>query len=376
MAKYQVSSYPLSYGGFSSQVYAGLEQLALDGRIDLRYTLKPIHRIFERTDWGQPNNARIAYIEVARDGGDPVTVCYDMLDGAEILTINGLEKCDAYFKRSYSSRHLDLNDELALEAGNAGLLNEGLRRKIRPYGLNTPSNSPDQVATVKRILLHGHLSGELYRRPVFSLKKLVGMAVRDNPVSAIADVDPEVPSDALVLFQTRLFDPAAHYHSAETDEMNRYRAEIVKALKGSLGRKFVGGLYPDEYARRRFPDLLTDLPTDQAEYMALLTRCRIAVFSRGLRQSTGWRYPEFLRASRCIVSEPLAYELPEPLEQGVNHLTFDDPDQCVEACSKILGDEDFAARMRRANYEYYQANVKPSSIIMNTIETALSAAEG
>lgn len=76
--------------------------------------------------------------------------------------------------------------------------------------------------------------------------------------------------------------------------------------------------------------------------------------------------------SRCIVSEPLAYELPTLLTEGLNYLTFDTPEACVEACKGILDDPELAATMRRANYDYYQQHIAPGALIGRMLETALA----
>jgi len=74
--------------------------------------------------------------------------------------------------------------------------------------------------------------------------------------------------------------------------------------------------------------------------------------------------------SRCIISEPLAYELPEELVDGKNLLTFTNENECIAACQKLLDDQDLAAQMRNSNFDYYHRNVKPASLIWNTINIA------
>ena len=159
-------------------------------------------------------------------------------------------------------------------------------------------------------------------------------------------------------------------HAEEVHKLNEFRAKIVRALKDEFGDRFIGGLFPDKLAIDSYPELITPFKTTQKEYLSLVKSCQIVIFTRGRRQSTGWRFPEYLAMSRCIISEPLAYELPEELVDGKNLLTFTNENECIAACQKLLDDQDLASQMRNSNFDYYHRNVKPASLIWNTINIA------
>lgn len=186
----------------------------------------------------------------------------------------------------------------------------------------------------------------------------------------VAKVVPTEPAEPLVLFQTRLFDPMKQVKTNEVAALNQSRINIVRALRAAFGKNFIGGFIPNSYTVQHYPDLLTNENTARNKYFELVKRCLVVVFTRGLRQSIGWRLPELLAMSRCVVSEPLAYKLPVPLRENVNYLLFDEPDQCIEACKTLLNNSDLAQQMRKNNYDYYHRYVEASALIRNTLEAA------
>jgi hypothetical protein len=148
----------------------------------------------------------------------------------------------------------------------------------------------------------------------------------------------------------------------------------MRALKAAFGDRLVGGFIPNSYAAAQYPeveDLLTLEPTGRTEYLNVVRRCAIGIFTRGLGNSNGWRLPEFLAASRCIVSQRLKYGLPAPLEDHEHCLFFDTPAQAVSACERLLENPVLMKKMRENNFAFYRDHVRPASIVLNSIRTAL-----
>ena len=75
-----------------------------------------------------------------------------------------------------------------------------------------------------------------------------------------------------------------------------------------------------------------------------------------------------MAASRCIVSEPLTYETPVRLIEGIHHLAFRTPNECVRACEELLGDTEMASHMREANFAYYVSNVRPAQLMLTSLQ--------
>jgi hypothetical protein len=97
----------------------------------------------------------------------------------------------------------------------------------------------------------------------------------------------------------------------------------------------------------------------------------VSVVTTGIHQSVPGKLGESLAAGRCIVTEPLAYELPVQLEEGRHYLVFRNPEECVAQCRRLLDDDGLAAAMQAANREYYERH----GSLTRTIERCLSRAE-
>jgi len=372
-----VRVFPLSESPYASQIYAGLFDLAANHEISLEFTARPEVVIQER-DWGKRTNNRIVYLEIWNDRELICKVCMDLMDGPAMISLSGLEFCDIYFKRSYSQEYIDSVQDYWQED------HPEWRSKIVPYGLNFPCFSDHEASRVFRSLTFARATNLWRDRPrgafhrvkeslfdslsVKRAREKPGRWCSSNETPLIALL--EQPAEDLVMFQTRLFDPVGRRYAHEVEALNEHRVQVVRALRQHFGERFAGGLWPEPYARERYPDLLTNQSTKRSDYLELVKSSKVVVFTRGLRQSNGWRLPEYLGYSRCIVSEPLAFKLPVPLEQGRNILYFENIQECLESCDRLLSDPQLAAKMRRANLQYFQENVSAGALARKILARA------
>jgi len=306
---------PRAWDRHVSQVHCGLVELAALGRISLHYSR------------GMPIGPRSTmWVDI-----NGVRCFFDMRDGT-VLTAS--EEAVHYFKRTFRWGTYPEN--------------------VYPYGLYYPCRPT------------AYLDRTIWRHPRRTLH------YRSR---AAFEIDPMVPAESKVLFLTRLWDPTPAHGRDETtmDQLNTMRAETVRVLKKKLGKRFIGGLADTPVARARYPDLITD--TAKHTYMRALRRCVVGVTTTGLHQSTGAKLPEYLAASRCVITEPILNALPEPLIEGRNILTFQTPEGCAEACSRLLEDHGRIEEMRQANYEYYMRSVRPVALISRCLRIALNALE-
>lgn len=347
-----VRLYPDTVAAHVSQIYAGLYDLMARGELELRLT-RQLRR--------QPRASRefTVWAEVEVPGEDLIrTACFDMADGGDILSTDGLERGDFYFKRS-------------LDPGVVGHLPPALKKKMRPYGLNYACRSIHQWGTLRRIALYNQIHGGSFIEPTKLVRSLksplrhwlanrISRRLFEDPVpfSTSFEISPSAPAEPLILFQTRLWTPHEMY-----SDVNDRRIEIVRALKSHFGRQFLGGIVRTPFARKYCPDCLSDEPTNKSGYLGLVRRSLIAVTTTGLHRSIGWRFPECLAASRCIVSEPLRYVLPVPPVEGEHYLVFDSAEQCIAACHRYLDEPDFARGVRERSFAYYEREVRPESIM-------------
>ena len=86
----------------------------------------------------------------------------------------------------------------------------------------------------------------------------------------------------------------------------------------------------------------------------------------GLHGSTGWKFAEYLAASKAIVSETLRYESAGDLREGTHYLAFDDADGCVRQVEKLL-DTNVRGTMMRANHAYAEQFLRCDPFICSTL---------
>lgn len=235
MAQNQVVVTPLSDSGYVSQVYAGLFELAARGEIDMRYGTAG--RIRER-EWGSKENKRIAYLELY-SGEDHIKICYDLLDGPEIVSLEGLDRCDYYFKRSYSKAYIDS------ESDSWEREHPEWRAKLRPFGLNFPCGTAQRTERLRYYLALNRTAGTFQRNRRQALLDTLqnGVATR-RKWRPFRCIPPDSATEPLVLFQTRIWDPLTHVFSKEIEELNRYRVEVLKALRGTFEKRFTRRVDP------------------------------------------------------------------------------------------------------------------------------------
>lgn len=378
----RVTVFPLSESEFVEQIYAGLFDLEAQGRIDLSFTDRPRQLIEERDhEFHIPSNKHIFYLEVGTAGRQPVTVCLDMHDSPRLASWSGFLECDVYVKRSYNRSFLE---RYLADRGDTYL---GLMDKILPYGFNyhvVSANEHGRVSRLIRRLIRNRLDWREARNEVAEVTR--ALMRRWDPSGSKFYYDSsrlEIPAsrsaNAKVLLQTRLMDPAmAKSKNGRTliEHLNSDRLELVRALKEGLGDRFVGGIIPHGFGRHCPPELTTHEGHSRGEYLDLVERNAIAVYSMGRANSNGWRFGEYLAMSRCIVSVPLVYEVSAPLQEGENLVSFESPAECVTACQTLLADPERIRSMREANEAYYHRYVKPSAIVGNALSNAMKHVHG
>jgi hypothetical protein len=288
---------------------------------------------------------------------DPIVVCFDV-DGPSHRRVavdlrDGLglsrpiiDRVDLYLKRAfYRPEVADLPGSLAC--------------KLAPFGLNYGCRS-----TASTLRLLRAVGWPIARRGWRGVERLRQYLTTPDP--AAFEQGPDVPVEAKVVFQTRLW-TRDEIPPDEVEPLNDARVAMVRALRAAFGDQFVGGLVPTPFALTHFPAEVTPHSSKYATYLALKKRCLISVYTRGVEHSLAFKLGETIAASQCLVSVPLRYELPRPLVAGDNYLSFETPDEAVSACRRLFDDAHLAARIRRANHAYYVQEVEPAAHASNVI---------
>jgi hypothetical protein len=342
-----------------SKIHSGLFSLAKSGFIDLTFQRsKPTGRVPGDPPW-------TSWIQVTRSADRDVRLLViDLSDQSYVFSMEALERCDVYFKRDYHQPDIRV-------------LPANLRTKIQPYGLNYGCRTAETTWRIpchflSQLCVHALRSpGKAWARRRIHVTNLYEF--KDILLVDEYEQPPDRPVEAAVVFQPKVI-PNKKIPEFE-ERINRPRVELVRRLKKEFGPAFWGGVIPNAHTRQYYPDAITKYSTRRHDYVELTKRALVAVYSRGYHESLAYKLPEYLAASKCIVAEPLRNELPRPLIAGAHYLEFNSPDECVEQCARLLQDEPFAKEMQCRNWEYYQAEVRPSQHLANLLHRAFTPSE-
>ena len=277
-------------------------------------------------------------------------IVYDLGDGYNIYDDiqTGLDHCDFYFKRSFSQEK------------NRMLL-RGYEGKMYPLGLYfrvTHPKSPINEPLWKALL-----------------KPLMGKASARYFVPAVFAGTPEREGDRhpRILFLTQLWNDQepgfSEEENRERTDINRMRIDIIRALRERYGDNFIGGLNDSVLSRTWAPDLIMPAEyTERKRYLKLVHSCDICIGSMGLFESIGGKTGEYVAAAKAIVNERLHYTVTGDFAEGVNYLSFETVDQCLEAVRRLIEDPQLRFAMKQANAEYYSRFLRPDVLVKNTLE--------
>ncbi len=336
------------------QITAGLKILADKGFLDLE-----IERLKRGDiDFLPYNMLRVIF--------NNKSIIFDMNDGYDNLLKEGesyvdfyneiLKDCDLFFKRSF-------NEQL-----NASLNGADKIRKTAPNFFVTVPGNPahslrsddppkEKLKKAIRALPHNKHSNNLFFEESFtSFEKN-----SKNPN---------------IIFFTRLWDPKGDYKGQLTQEkkeerhrINERRINCIRLGKKEFGNSFLAGLVANPYATKNYPDLLVKDGnlTVKSNYMEMVKKADIAVATAGLHRSTGWKFAEYLAASKAIVTEALFYSSHGDLRKGKNYLEFEDE---YEFCQRIssLFEAEKRYQMMKANREYYDEYMRCEKILLHAFE--------
>ena len=325
-----------------SQIYDGFQKLKKAGIIDLSI----------RTATG---NSTKPLLTVIVDGTHKVI--YDTLDGLNwvdnISTDENLKhykntiQADFYFKRSYNQ---------------AVASNAPANCKVYPLGLNysfTPEGSFPM--SIKEMLVdiakNNFIVSKFYTKYSF--------------VSSDFECPPNLSREGGVLFLARLWNPddvKEEQLKTEREAINKNRIASIRACQKEFGARFTGGLQDDSFSRLHAKDLIVPFSLTRKEsFLKAIKDHDVCIATTGLHDSIGWKFGEYVAASRGIVSESLCYEIPGDFKEGKNYLTFTDENALVEKTRTLLADKDALSTMMNNNFQYYNNFLRPDKLVLNTL---------
>lgn len=328
------------------QVYTGFADLAAEKVINLEI----IHSNYTVSSYGK------AVVKVILN--NRYTIIYDLYDGKELLEIQKIDKIDFYFKRSFDREYVQ---------------KLGLLHKVYPYGLNYLVYSKNTF-WIKRTNFKNDFINSL--KTLIRSNKFLSKNLNILDSYYTCDVRnfekmPLIDSNPKILFLTQTWKPDHVSDSAKKEEriiINNTRAKIIRILREAYGKNFIGGFKDDEYTRKNYRDcIVPKYMTNKNDYLKHMHSASICIATSGLEKSIGWKFAEYVAASKAIVTERLHFELPGLFVEGKNYLEFTSYDECVSSINKLIEDRHLRYTMMQANHEYYQSYVKPINIIFNTL---------
>lgn len=321
------------------QIIAGLELLRRNGKIDL-----DIECLSPASPYRLPYNM----LEVDCGGR---RIIFDMNDGYDnLFEAQGdyvgfynkiLDKCDILYKRSF-------NEEL-----NNRLTDSGKIRKTPPNFLVTVKGNP---AHIPMPCDPGYEKAKKIIRMLPFSQYYNGFIYEGN-----FKAKPFVNSEPKILFMARLWDPMGESEgrlneekSEERRRINESRANCIKRCRKEFGSRFFGGITYSDFAKKDYPELLLDNSKigKKNTYLKLMKNFDIHIATSGLHKSTGWKFAEYIAASKAIVSEPLTYSSVGGLADKINYLSFTNEYDCCERIEELF-DSQKRYKMMHANEKYY-----------------------
>lgn len=315
-----------------------------------------------RCDWEPPLRNLPLPILSARIN-DNTRVTYDTMDGP--LWVGGgirdnLEYFNAegpegwYFMRSFLPA---LKNEAPEGCYVAPL---GLNYYITPsypYGIRRP------LGYLRSVARHSMLA-----RRMGASRPILREDIESPPTRAAGDK---------VLLYTRLWDPEATSRGGTAADdrraINAKRVEVVQVVRRELGERATVGIQADAFSSRFAPKslLLPAKNSDKHSYLQKMKQHSICIATTGLHGSTGWRFAEYVAASRAVISEPLVYEAGPGMTRGMNYLEFTNAESLLTAIDGLLRDATSMEEMMAQNHEYYLQRLRPDELVWRTLMVAL-----
>jgi hypothetical protein len=338
---------------WSSYFYCGLYELIAEGLVKISFEPKLAFIPIESYA------TLFKVVDVVKERKKMVVI--DWRDNPDMLCIKKLTACDVYYKRNF------------IPERTFSVCPQDLQHKIRPAGLSYPLRTyrerPFWVRLIGAWYRHENirysptvLFKALRHIPWYSRMPLGWLTEKEFKHETSEGIEP------IILFQTMAYNPKSSAFPEDTGAVTEERAEVIRVLRRDFKGQVIAGFVPSDYVLQKYPDLVLYDNIDQHSYLGLVKRCRIAIYTRGLRDSPAFKMPEYLAAGRCIVSDPIKTMLPKPLVHGEHLLYFRSTEELVQQCKLILQDKALQRKLSQGALRYYEEEVRPKARVLKMLE--------
>ena len=343
------------------QIYTGLALLEKNGFITLEQELQNVNT-FDNTKLPHLRNSKLTHCKLIVN--NKITLFYDMHDSWEVDE-EELEKCNRYFKRSYSAEKLKALGSIA--------------KKVHPFGLNFWSflDTFDPYHMERSLRVRTDFSKrKFYLLYSFPFLDTFSQTVRLSKLQIFPDIF-EKPK---IFFLVKAFDPdqiSDHTPDKikEREAINETRAETIRLLQQEFGSNFIGGFSHSPYAMTKYKKyLIPDKTiTKRDNYIKTMQGCSICIATTGLHGSIGWKVAEYTASGSAIVTEKLNYEIIGDFKKDQNYLEFTTPQECLKQVKLLYTDEKLRRKMMMRNILYFSKYVQPDQLVLHSLTKSLEA---
>jgi hypothetical protein len=160
-----------------------------------------------------------------------------------------------------------------------------------------------------------------------------------------------------------------HRHWPSAPEVNELRARFIRAARSSAEVTFEGGFCPSD---RNDPMTgYSDLHcrrVSQRKWMELTSRSTAVFNSTGVYGSLDVKLGEYLALGKAIISTPIPFELPSPLEHGTHiHIIDGSEESMKEAIEHIVREPGYRLHLEANARAYFDKISSPRAIIQSFV---------
>ena len=280
----------------------------------------------------------------------------DTHDDPTKFSFYALEKSEFLFKRNFNKKIIQK-------------LPEKYKNKIRPLGLTFPCKSNFRHSTVKLyigVFINISLMYLKFDRFLFFRFKLIFKDIKKNYsfdlnnrlISYFNNKNNSFENTkSQVLFQTRCFEDDS---DSDTKNIHIQRNDIINELKNNIGDKFKGGFIKSSYSNKHFKNNISNINSDNKNYLEEVKRSQIVIYSRGLLESPAWKMAEYLSQGKAIISEKLTTQLSSEIKDKKHLIFFSDIKDCGFIAKKLIKNKKLIYQLSKNARKYYDKNVNPS----------------
>jgi hypothetical protein len=310
------------------QIYCGLEILKQKGVIDLQYVYD-----FKK----RPIN--LTLVEV-----DGIRLLLDTNDNHG-FDINHYNNCDFFVKRML---HQEDQDRYP---------------KMIPFGLNYSVFAPNSYLQTLFLKDRKHLPFSVRYNWLVSSLCNINESIYTSGYRSFGNAKND---NGKIIFSTRLWNPEngnEDWKKEERQFINNERIELIRQLSAKYDDRFMGGIQDEALARELCPDIiLANKTTNKKRYLGMIKNFSIGVCNKGLEDSIGWKFAEYIADSLAVVSNPISHYVHHGnLSKELHFLEYESVEQCMTQIERLSEDVALRKQISANNKKYYEEYLHPEA---------------